>query len=62
LASINQDIHLLIKPDDASQLPILMHWVGWYASICDTFTPIQKQQVCVKGFMIRIPTTGTTAD
>jgi REP element-mobilizing transposase RayT len=22
-------IHLLIKPDDASQLPKLMHWVGW---------------------------------
>jgi REP element-mobilizing transposase RayT len=26
-------IHLLIKPDDASQLPKLMHWVGWYASM-----------------------------
>lgn len=26
-------IHLLIKPDDASQLPKLMHWMGWYASM-----------------------------
>ena len=26
-------IHLLLKPQDASQLPKLMHWVGWYASI-----------------------------
>jgi putative transposase len=26
-------IHLLIKPDDATQLPKLMHWVGWYASM-----------------------------
>jgi REP element-mobilizing transposase RayT len=23
-------IHLLIKPQDATQLPKLMHWVGWY--------------------------------
>jgi REP element-mobilizing transposase RayT len=26
-------IHLLIKPQDATQLPKLMHWVGWYASM-----------------------------
>ena len=26
-------IHLLLKPDDASQLPKIMHWVGWYASM-----------------------------
>jgi len=26
-------IHLLLKPQDASQLPKLMHWVGWYASM-----------------------------
>ena len=25
-------IHLLLKPQDATQLPKLMHWVGWYAS------------------------------
>jgi putative transposase len=23
-------LHLLIRPDDASQLPRLMHWVGWF--------------------------------
>ncbi len=92
---IANHIHLLIKPDDASQLPKLMHWVGWYASMllnrlsgrcghfwearyystpiaqkttngpsirCDIFTPIQKQQVCAKGFINLIPTTATTAD
>jgi putative transposase len=26
-------LHLLIRPDDATQLPKLMHWVGWYASM-----------------------------
>ena len=26
-------IHLLIKPDNASQLPKIMHWEGWYASM-----------------------------
>jgi len=26
-------IHLLLKPQDANQLPKLMHWVGWYASM-----------------------------
>jgi putative transposase len=27
-------IHLLLlKPDDASQLPKIMQWVGWYASM-----------------------------
>lgn len=26
-------IHLLLKPQDATQLPKLMHWVGWYASM-----------------------------
>lgn len=26
-------IHLLLKPDDAAQLPKLMHWVAWYASM-----------------------------
>jgi REP element-mobilizing transposase RayT len=88
-------IHHLIKPDDASQLPKLMHWVGWYASMllnrltgrcghfwearyyatpiapkatkehstpCVTFTPIQKQQECVRGFTTPTATTGTTAD
>jgi hypothetical protein len=29
-------IHLLIKPDDASQLPKLMHWVGWSPPCCST--------------------------
>ena len=23
------NLHLLIKPDDARQLPRLMHWFGW---------------------------------
>jgi putative transposase len=26
-------IHLLIKPQDATQIPKLMHWVGWHASM-----------------------------
>ena len=26
-------LHLLIKPDDASQLPRLMHWIGWYSAM-----------------------------
>ena len=26
-------LHLLIKPDDASQLSRLMHWVGWYSAM-----------------------------
>jgi putative transposase len=26
-------LHLILKPDDASQLPKLMHWVGWVASM-----------------------------
>ena len=26
-------IHLLLKPDDATQLPKLMHWFAWYASM-----------------------------
>ena len=26
-------LHLLIRPDDASQLPRLMHWVGWYSAM-----------------------------
>jgi putative transposase len=26
-------IHLLLKPEDATQLPKLMHWVAWYASM-----------------------------
>jgi REP element-mobilizing transposase RayT len=25
--------HLLISPDDASELPRLMHWVGWYSAM-----------------------------
>jgi REP element-mobilizing transposase RayT len=25
--------HLLIRPDDASQLPRLMHWFGWYSAM-----------------------------
>ena len=28
-----QHIHLLFKPDDATQLPKLMHWFAWYASM-----------------------------
>jgi REP element-mobilizing transposase RayT len=26
-------LHLLIRPDDASQLPRLMHWFGWYSAM-----------------------------
>ena len=26
-------IHLLLKPEDATQLPKLMHWVAWYAAM-----------------------------
>ena len=26
-------IHLLLRPLDATQLPKLMHWVGWYSSM-----------------------------
>jgi REP element-mobilizing transposase RayT len=26
-------LHLLIRPEDASQLPRLMHWVGWYSAM-----------------------------
>jgi len=26
-------LHLLIRRDDASQLPRLMHWVGWYSAM-----------------------------
>ena len=26
-------LHLLIRPDDASKLPKLMHWFGWYAAM-----------------------------
>ena len=26
-------LHLLLRPDDASQLPKLMHWVGWYSAM-----------------------------
>jgi len=26
-------IHLLLRPDTASQLPKLMHWVAWYAAM-----------------------------
>ena len=26
-------LHLLIRPDDASQLPRLMHWVGRYSAM-----------------------------
>ena len=27
-------LHLLVKPHDAAQLPRLMHWMGWYAPLC----------------------------
>jgi len=58
-------IHLLIKPDDASQLPKLMHWVktsnGPSIPVA-TFTPIPRRRECARGFMTPIPTTGTTAD
>ncbi len=23
-------LHLLTRPDDASELPKLMHWIGWF--------------------------------
>ena len=26
-------LHLLLRPDDASELPKLMHWIGWYATM-----------------------------
>ena len=26
-------LHLLIRPDDASQLPRLMHWISWYSAM-----------------------------
>jgi putative transposase len=26
-------LHLLLHPDDASQLPRLMHWIGWYSAM-----------------------------
>ena len=26
-------LHLLIRPDDASQLPKLMHWISWYSAM-----------------------------
>jgi len=26
-------LHLLLRPDDASQLPKLMHWIGWYSAM-----------------------------
>ena len=26
-------LHLLIRPDDASKLPKLMHWFGWYSAM-----------------------------
>jgi len=26
-------LHLLIRPDDASKLPKLMHWIGWYSAM-----------------------------
>ena len=26
-------LHLLVRPDDASQLPKLMHWIGWYSAM-----------------------------
>jgi REP element-mobilizing transposase RayT len=26
-------LHLLIKPKEASQLPKLMHWIGWYSAM-----------------------------
>ena len=26
-------LHLLLRPDDASELPKLMHWVGWYSAM-----------------------------
>ena len=26
-------LHLLLRPDDASELPKLMHWIGWYSAM-----------------------------
>ena len=26
-------LHLLLRPDNASQLPKLMHWFGWYSAM-----------------------------
>ena len=26
-------LHLLVRPDDASELPKLMHWFGWYTAM-----------------------------
>jgi putative transposase len=54
-------IHLLLKPQDANQLPKLMHWVGWYASMLLNRL-IQRQQGCERVSKTPIPTTGTTAD
>ncbi|QNI65311.1 transposase IS200 like family protein [Synechococcus sp. A15-44] len=34
-AQANQ-LHLLIRPDDASRLPKLMHWFGWYSAMALT--------------------------
>ena len=27
---IANHLHLLLRPDDASELPKLMHWIGWF--------------------------------
>jgi REP element-mobilizing transposase RayT len=43
-------LHLLIRPDDASQLPRLMHWIGWYSAMALNRLAGRP-----------IPTTGTTA-
>ena len=29
-------LHLLLRPDDASELPKLMHWIGWYSAMALT--------------------------
>lgn len=29
VCSMANHLHLLIKPDDANQLPRLKHWIGW---------------------------------
>ena len=26
-------LHLLLRPDDAGELPKLMHWIGWYSAM-----------------------------
>ena len=26
-------LHLLLRPDDANELPKLMHWFGWYSAM-----------------------------